>query len=573
MSLGPGMIIAGSIVGSGELIATTKVGAEAGFWLLWLIIIGCVIKVFAQVEFGRYTITHSQTPLDALNRVPGPKVPIGKGRHANWLLIYWAIMVLLIIGQQGGIVGAIGQAMSITVPLTTAGAEYNENQDKMIDQIVDNRSSRIAMIEPMSPEDRSHAAWHVQLTTSVSELGSIKDKPKDVEKALAKLTTIAEQHSRNGNLGSIDAVEKALAKLEADPIHKNASVQALIAHDLTYAKIQSDAKTLAKDEPADTAWYGAMVAVATSIMLVVGRYGLIQILSTVLVGGFTLITIFTLIMLQTTEWAVQGSEIADGLSFRFTPAAQALSDRPWTTALAAFGIIGVGAAELIMYPYWCLEKGYAKHTGLNDGSESWLKRARGWVRILYLDAWGSMVVYTFATIAFFLLGAAVLGRIGLNPAGGNLVRTLSQMYEPVFGQSASIIFLIGAFAVLYSTFFVSAAGNARVLADAMGLFGLHDGEEATQQKWVKILSAVWPMLALGTFLFFQAPVAMVLASGAAQAIMLPMLGVAALWFRFKRSEPGLQPGRVWDVLLCLSCVGFLIVGGYQLYAVLLKTFG
>jgi Mn2+/Fe2+ NRAMP family transporter len=51
--LGPGLIIAGSIVGSGELIATTKVGAEAGFVLLWLILVGCVIKVFTQVELGR----------------------------------------------------------------------------------------------------------------------------------------------------------------------------------------------------------------------------------------------------------------------------------------------------------------------------------------------------------------------------------------------------------------------------------------------------------------------------------------------------------------------------------------
>ena len=37
--LGPGLIIAGSIVGSGELIATTLTGAEAGFWLMWLILI------------------------------------------------------------------------------------------------------------------------------------------------------------------------------------------------------------------------------------------------------------------------------------------------------------------------------------------------------------------------------------------------------------------------------------------------------------------------------------------------------------------------------------------------------
>ena len=34
--LGPGLIVAGSIVGSGELIATTLTGAEAGFWLMWL---------------------------------------------------------------------------------------------------------------------------------------------------------------------------------------------------------------------------------------------------------------------------------------------------------------------------------------------------------------------------------------------------------------------------------------------------------------------------------------------------------------------------------------------------------
>ena len=47
--LGPGIVLASSIVGSGELIATTTTGAQAGFVLLWLILIGCVIKVAAQV--------------------------------------------------------------------------------------------------------------------------------------------------------------------------------------------------------------------------------------------------------------------------------------------------------------------------------------------------------------------------------------------------------------------------------------------------------------------------------------------------------------------------------------------
>src|SRR5215510_1611720 len=78
--LGPGLIIAGSIVGSGELIATTKTGAQAGIRLLWLIIVGCFIKVFVQIELGRYTITHGESTLAALDQVPGPRWRV------NWIV-------------------------------------------------------------------------------------------------------------------------------------------------------------------------------------------------------------------------------------------------------------------------------------------------------------------------------------------------------------------------------------------------------------------------------------------------------------------------------------------------------
>lgn len=54
--IGPGLILAASIVGTGELINTTSLGAKAGFSLLWLILLSCVIKVFVQVELGRYAI-------------------------------------------------------------------------------------------------------------------------------------------------------------------------------------------------------------------------------------------------------------------------------------------------------------------------------------------------------------------------------------------------------------------------------------------------------------------------------------------------------------------------------------
>jgi hypothetical protein len=56
------------------------------------------------------------------------------------------------------------------------------------------------------------------------------------------------------------------------------------------------------------------------------------------------------------------------------------------------------------------------------------------------------------------------------------------------------------------------------------------------------------------------PVAMVLASGAAQAIMLAALGVAVLFFRYAAVDRRLLPSRAWDALVWISSAGFITVG-------------
>ena len=53
---GPGLIMTAGVVGSGELIATTGLGARAGFVALWLILLSCVIKVAVQLMLGRFAI-------------------------------------------------------------------------------------------------------------------------------------------------------------------------------------------------------------------------------------------------------------------------------------------------------------------------------------------------------------------------------------------------------------------------------------------------------------------------------------------------------------------------------------
>ena len=158
------MIIAGSIVGSGELIATTKTGAEAGFYLLWLIIIGCVIKVFTQIEFGRYTITWSQTPLKALDGVPGPRLKV------NWVVWYWAIMTVLIISQQGGIVGGVGQALAISKPLTQRGTQSNVLQDALVKEKVE-----LAKLYTQNPQLRGEDITLTQWSKLRSEIDQAEE--------------------------------------------------------------------------------------------------------------------------------------------------------------------------------------------------------------------------------------------------------------------------------------------------------------------------------------------------------------------------------------------------------------
>ena len=485
--LGPGMIIAAAIVGSGELIATTKVGAEAGYQLLWLILIGCGIKVFTQIEFGRYTITWNQTSLRALDSVPGPRWRV------NWLVWYWVVVMVLTLSQMGGILGAIGQTLTIAQPLTQQGADYNRLQDDVIRERV----------------------------------------------------TLAMSQARGEEASSTTA-----------------------QRDATDAKAQRLADA---EEPRDVRIWAAIIAVLTSAILYFGRYSLIQTFATAMVVSFTVITVITVCLLQTKpDWAVRGEDILLGLSFRLPEVVEGVTANPLATALAAFGIIGIGAAELIIYPYWVLEKGYARFTGPRDESPQWIARARGWMRVLQLDAWTAMVTYTVATVAFYLLGAAVLGGAGLNPQDKDLIRTLAEMYAPVFGDWTPKVFLSGAFAVLYSTFFVVSASYARLLTDALGMFGLLADTERARATSIRVISVGWPIMAFVIYAFVQAPVAMVLAAGISQSIMLPMLGFAALYFRYRRCDRRLSPGRLWDVLLWLSCAGFLVVGIWALMSTLQK---
>lgn len=421
--IGPGLIISAMIVGSGELIVTPKLGAEEGFKLLWFIVLGCLLKVFVQIELGRDAILRGRTTLMAFNTLPGPRLVV------SWVLWLWLAMYLSLVFQVAGMVGGVARVF-----------------------------------------------------------------------ALGGLTL---------------------------PVNVTA----------------------------------VLIGGSVAALLWIGRYRLVEGASTAFVFIFTATTLIAVAMLQNTAYAVTGAELASGFSFQ-------LPDR-LVTAFAAFGIIGVGASELIYYPYWCLEKGYARHLGPDDGTPEWRDRARGWLRVMRVDAWVAFALYTTTTLAFYLLGAAVLHARGLIVENAKMIETLSVMYREVFGEWSVPMFLVGAFAVLYSTIFGATASNSRTGVDALALWRVKRFRDDTEHaRWVKYGCVLLPVAFTAVFIFVGSPVSLVFVGAVGQGLMLPFIAGAALYLHFKNPHRELRAGRFSLSCLVVASLLMAALGAYQIISAL-----
>jgi manganese transport protein len=420
--LGPGFLLSAAIVGSGELIATTTLGARAGFVTLWVILVSCLVKVALQLEFGKHVIHSGESTMASLNQLPGPR--FGK---ANWSIWAWLFVQLFKLLQVGGIIGGVAITLNIALPFLSV------------------------------------------------------------------------------------------------PV-----------------------------------WAG-LVAIGTSLLISRNYYNFIETFSLVMIGLFTLFTLASLFFLQFTEYALTWANVAEGLQFNLPPAAIGV-------AIAAFGITGVGGDEIMYYNYWCLEKGYAAYTGPRDDSPAWRARAKGWIRVMYLDALLAMVVYTIVTAAFYLLGAAVLHAQGQVPEGYDMIETLSGMYTGTLGPWAKSVFIVCALVVLYSTVFAATASWTRIFTDAFGQLGLLNFYDRTARHrmfaWLAwIFPAIWCVL----FLFIQLPVLMILLGGFMTSVLLLLVVYAAFHFRYRRLPLALKPGWFYDVAFWLSGISILLVGVYGVY--------
>jgi manganese transport protein len=288
--------------------------------------------------------------------------------------------------------------------------------------------------------------------------------------------------------------------------------------------------------------------------LVSRGYGMIEKGSLVLTVLFTVLSITSLLALQWTDKAVSGAEVWSGLQFHLPP-------EMLFYAWAAFGITGIGGDEILVYNYWLIEKGYAARTGPRDDSPEWVARAKGWIRVMTMDALLSMVVYTVVTAVFYLLGAAVLHRMNELPKDGQLLERLSVIYTEALGPAGKWAYLGGGFAVLASTLVAATGAWGRQFADAAGQFGyINFLDPAARDRAIRFFTWLFPCLWALVYLAVQNTASMVMIGGAATMAVLFVVVYASLHFRRKALPPSLKPTRLYDVILGISIVAILGVG-------------
>ena len=423
--IGPGLVLCASIVGSGELIATTTLGAQVGYSALWLILLSCIVKPAVQAELGRYAIASAETGLTGVNRMPGPRWKV------NWVVWGWAGTAAMSLFQMGAMLGGLAQVMR--------------------------------QIFPAVP---------------------------------------------------------------------------------TYV------------------WVLGFLALTLGLLLG-GGYERIEKLAMVKVALFTMLTIMSALLLMRMPDYFSWKQLADGFRFR-------LPGEGLITAVAVFGITGVGTTELFMYPYWCLEKGYARFTGPRDGTAEWRSRALGWIRVMHVDVFASMLVYTTATLAFYLLGAGILHGKGMIPAAGDMIPVLSNMYTETLGPWALYVFYLGAVATLYGTIFASTAAHSRIYPDMLRLIGVFRAEDfAARQRYRRLFVWILTVIPAILFLVFQSPVKMVLAGGVAAAVMLPVISIGALFLRYRHLPREALPSTWITVGLWLAVIVIVCFTGYYLWTQLM----
>ena len=416
-NIGPGIVVSGCIIGSGELIVTTTMGARHGFIFLWAVILSCLIKYPIQIELGRYCMANNFTTIQALNQVPGPK-----WRNTSWIVYLFFFAVILLISALSGILASVGGIMGVNFPVLSTNV------------------------------------WHF------------------------------------------------------------------------------------------------IVFVVVGLILWWGFYNVIENLVTALVASFSFVVLVSAFLTQGTPYATNMAEIGSGFLFKIPEGGGAI-------ALGLMGSTGATAFEMFFYPYWILEKGYSSFAGPRPESgdrEEWARRMRGWIEVMRADVLICTILATILTIAYYIMGASILHRLQVSPAGLDVVKDLSGIFTATYGRWAYWFFMFGGFCTLFSTLVVFGSSWGRMWTDLMASMGFNVWkDEKVRFNWVRAWQTLFLICCLAFAWGIPKPVKMIIFGASINGLMLPFFALSMVILA-RRVDLQLRFNKLSSIALWISTIAAVL---------------
>jgi len=309
-----------------------------------------------------------------------------------------------------------------------------------------------------------------------------------------------------------------------------------------------------------TMLWGLVISAIVGGILWFSLYGVLEKLIAMLVCGFSLsvvVALFLLIFSPNPEYPLHFSDVMSGMTFSLGDVG--MREAALFAVISLLGALGTTANEMFMYPYWILEKGYADNVG-RDTDDGWLERARGWIRVLQVDAGVATLLATVITAAYFLVGCAILHEKGEVPSGMKVVEQLSQIYTETYGKWSYGVFMFGGFCTLFSTIVVVVAASGRMWTDLLSSMGMIKYEDPRERRKY---NRIFQNLYLGAFLLltiFAAttgidPAKLVIQGQYINGLVnTPLLMFGILFLAFFSTDKRLRMGIVSAVLLVVTAL-------------------
>ena len=294
------------------------------------------------------------------------------------------------------------------------------------------------------------------------------------------------------------------------------------------------------------AW-AVIVVVLAYVLLLRGSYGPVEkaafFLSFVLIVG----VLYSLAALRPeVSWFFQG----------LSPKLPAGSGQ---TAVSLLGWTAGGTSTLI-YSFWILEKGIGR--GKPEG-----KYFKGWLSFIRLDTGISYFFMILISFAFLTIGTLVLSTAG--PGGGPLIpareettTVLSRLLTVAAGPHTKLVFLVAAFAILYSTVIGLVDGKSRALRSAVRII-IPKSKQISDKTMYRIFATLMCMI-IFAFLFTERPVVLIVLISAIEAPVLSISAIVLIYLLHKRLPRDLRPGFLWHGVVLIGTIIYLILSSVVL---------